>query len=492
MTFFYSTTTGQEFTCTREDSAATMNETSGSESKPINFDENPVVIPLVVSLAVSVQILLPFVLWCCACCTRICKNRRDKANYEIETQQLEEELERRLQTAATARNQEELDQDVQEYRQAVQKYQRETEKKELNRERGFCSNATSLKRLISIHMYFSFYLWAIYLVGCETTHCTAYGSVFYILKIFALVMLGVSAVIVLIESFFSRELHYLKNIMEDETALGYIQRMREVPPKINITIECYHYEQRTRTVRYRDSNGNQRTRTETYTVKVVTFVGHEEFQFGSWVDGSKRDIPALSGVALTRVKIYPRILFGDQETEEDYQRQVEALLQSYKLFDQFTAYRASEEIPGLKKRISAYVDSRVKPFWIRPRFYWIATLLQLSWPYRWLFRARTAKNHYILKKKMYKSATPPREMELTLMDPIEDLVNSTSFVANSSSPATTGYPMTEMNDSVAGNPADVQNGDPAAQSSTTPYPPPCPSAGPEPNVPPPSYEEVIG
>ena len=61
--------------------------------------------------------------------------------------------------------------------------------------------------------------------------------------------------------------------------------------------------------------------------------------------------------------------------------------------DLFTDFSARREIPGLTKRFSAYVDLRVKPWWIRPLFFWLATLLQMTWPYRWLFRAKTGKSH---------------------------------------------------------------------------------------------------
>ncbi|XP_078380998.1 transmembrane protein 151B-like [Oculina patagonica] len=377
-------------------------------------------------------------------------------------EQVGEELGRGLQRVAAAGNQEELDQGVQEYRQAVQDYQRESEAKELSRKRGFCRNA-SLCRLISMFMYFFFYLWLIYFVSCEVSHCTMRGSAFKILRIIAIVMLGLSTVIVLIESCFSHELEYLKNIMENETALGYIQRMQEVPPRINMVVECYHYETRTRVVHYTDSNGNRQSRTETYTETVVTFVDQDEFSFGSWVDVSKREMPALSTVALTRVKIDSSILFGDQETADDYERQVAEMVERNRHRDVFTAFAASKEIPGLKKRISAYVDLRVKPFWIRPLFFWIATLLQMTWPYRWLFRANTAKNYYTFKKKIFKSTTSP--MEVDVMDAIAVLAGSASSVVNFSGSDNTcpGYPMSVMNNPETGNSA-FQNG-------STPYPP---------------------
>ena len=219
-------------------------------------------------------------------------------------------------------------------------------------------------------------------------------------------------------------------------------------------------------------------------------------------------MPALSAVSLTRVKIEPSIVFGDQETADDYERQVAEMLERNRHRDVFTDYSSSKEVPGLKKRICAYVDLRVKPFWIRPLFFWIATLLQMTWPYRWLFRAKTAKSHYALKKKMYKSTTPPREVDV--MDPIAVLAGNASSVVNSSGPDNncTGYPMTVMNNPGISNLA-FQNGstpyppvnpyvgqDDPTHGISTPYSPHNPEARPalppypvvpQPNTPPPSY-----
>ena len=137
-----------------------MDHASGTTSPPL--DENPVVIPVVISLTVFVQLLLPFVFWSCSFCTRLYKECKDRPKYRTETQDIEEECEERLQIAASARNQEEFDQAVQEYRQAVEEYQGRTAMKDLKREQGFCSNAKSVRRLISLHMYFSFNFWLIY------------------------------------------------------------------------------------------------------------------------------------------------------------------------------------------------------------------------------------------------------------------------------------------------------------------------------------------
>ena len=434
------------------------------KAKPaINFDDNPSVVPAVITVAVLVQILLPFVLWCCALCRQACKEEEEKDENESSMEQAGEELERRLQRVSTAGSQEELNQGIKEYEQALQEYKKESKEEELKH-----LNA-SLCRIISMDAFFSFYLWLIYYVGCDVTHCTNYGFVFEILRIFAIVMLCLSPVIVLLESCVSHELDYLSNIMEDETAWGYLQRMHDVPPRINMVVECYHYETHTRVVHYTDANGNRKSRTETKKEKVVTYVDNDVFSFGSWVDDSAKDMPPLSSVALTLVKIDSSIVFGDQETADDYVRQVAAMLARNRHRDDFTNYSSRKEIPELMKRISAYVDLRVKPFWIRPRFFWIATLLQMTWPYRWLVRAKTAKTHYALKKKMYKSTTPP--IEIDLMDPIAVLNDNAFSDVYSSGPDNNcpGYPMSVMNNPGGHNPT-IQNGG-------TAYPPVNPYFG---------------
>jgi len=433
-------------------------------AKPtINFDDNPSVVPAVITVAVLMQILLPFVLWCCALCRQACKEEQEKDEDETSMEQAGEELERRLQRISTAGSQEELNQGIKEYQQALQEYKKESKEEELKH-----LNA-SLCRIISMDAFISFYLWLIYYVGCDVTHCTNYGSVFEILRIFAIVMLCLSPVIVLLESCASHELDYLSNIMEDETAWGYIQRMHDVPPRINMVVECYHYETHTRVVHYTDANGNRKSRTETKKEKIVTYVDNDVFSFGSWVDDSAKDMPPLSTVALTLMKIDSSIVFGDQETADDYVRQVAAMLARNRHRDDFTNYSSSKEIPELMKRISAYVDLSVKPFWIRPRFFWIATLLQMTWPYRWLVRAKTAKTHYALRKKMYKSRTPP--IEVDLMDPIAVLNDSAFSDVYSSGPDNNcpGYPMSVMNNPGGRNPT--------IQSGGTAYPPASPYLG---------------
>ena len=452
-------------------------------ARRVNFDDNPVITPVVLTSAVILELLLPFIIYCCAVCKKKCKEDREEQEDQRRLQEVGGELERRLEQVARAGSRVELDRDAQDYQRAVQEYQRENEDKELSRKKGLYKNS-SLWRIICMHLFFSFYLWIVYLVGCEISQCTQYGRIFASLKNFGIVMLCLSSVYIFIESIFSLELDYLRNIMKDETAWGYIQKMHQVVPRIGMVVECYHFEMRTRDVYYKDASGNPQSRTETYTEKVVTFEDHDEFSFGSWVDISKRKMPALSSVSLTRVRIDPYVLFGDQETADDYERQATVMIERNRHRDAFTDFSASREIPGLKKRISAYVDLRVKPWWIRPLFFWLATLLQMTWPYRWLFRAKTSKSYYALKKMIYKSTTPPPEVNL--MDQIAmlagDLNCNDSGVPENNQ---ISYEMGEMLNPGLGNSA--------YQNDLAPHPPSNPAMGPscppapEPSAPPESY-----
>ncbi|XP_078380026.1 uncharacterized protein LOC144662974 [Oculina patagonica] len=331
---------------------------------PIPF--MPVVLPLIMT-----YVWLPFILWHSL---KRCK----KANEE-------EDHNRRMEQVGSYRSSfDDLEDRRAEFQRAVS-----------------CPSCTSLGRIVSIESYFLFYLWLAFLVYSSGAPQFSEPSneSFFILKILAIAMLCLSYVIVLVESYFSQELHYLRNIIEDETAWGYIQRMHELPPKINMVVECYHDKIR--------GNGD--------VIEKVTFVDRDAFSFDSWDDVSEREMPnALSNASLTRVQIDSSIQFGDQTTANCYDREVVEMQGKNRHRDRETRYSSIKEVPGVNKRFSAYADLNMKPFWIRPLFFWIATLLHMSWPYRWLFRAKTAEIHYVLKKKVYKRQVgEPRRLDLT-------------------------------------------------------------------------------
>ncbi|XP_078380023.1 uncharacterized protein LOC144662969 [Oculina patagonica] len=385
---------GQGPNCTEKEETTSTTPTP-SINWPIPF--MPVVLPLIMT-----YVWLPLVLWSCF-------NRCKKADEE-------EDHNRRMEQVGSYRSSfDELEDRHAELERAVR-----------------CPSFTSFGRIVSIESYFLFYLWLAFLFYSSGAPQFSEPSneSFLNLKILAIAMLCLSYVIVLVESYFSQELHYLRNIIQDETAWGYIKRMHELPPKINMVVECYHDKIR--------SNGSD--------YEVVTFVDRKRFSFDSWDDVSEREMPnALSNAALTRVQIDSTIQFGDQATAHCYDREVVKMRQKNRHRDRETRYSSIKEVPGVNKRFSAYADLNVKPFWynwIWPRVFWIAALLHMSWPYRWLYKAKTAEIHYVLKKKVYKSTTPSREVE-----PL-DLILADLFSEDTCS----GNPTSEMSTLATGRP----------------------------------------
>ena len=163
------------------------------ENRRVNFDDNPVIVPVVLISAVILELFMPFIIYRLAMCMKSIKECTEEQEDQWRLQEVDGELQRRLEQVARAGSQGELDRGVQDYQRTVQEYQRENEDKELSRKRGLLKNA-NLWRIISMHLFFSFYLWIVYLVGCEISQCTQNGRIFVYVKTFAIAMLCISSV----------------------------------------------------------------------------------------------------------------------------------------------------------------------------------------------------------------------------------------------------------------------------------------------------------
>ena len=252
--------------------------------------------------------------------------------------------------------------------------------------------------IFSIWRYFSFYICLFSLVFLERDQVKAVSTSI-------VTLMAICYFVVIVESHYSLDLQYLKNILEDETVSEYIDRQRLLRPEISVSVESYHYEE------VRDWE-------ETVTKKEIMIHEIEEFSYTAMVDDStySRD-PALlactagSTAAAVRVTIDHKVFLGDQPTQEEFIRLRNAMLPKVppESRDKITDLVVQAEIPWEKRKILCCVGSRSMPFWMRPSFFWIATFLMIGWPYRWLFRAKTDEIHLSLTKKVYKDATPDEE-----------------------------------------------------------------------------------
>lgn len=241
-------------------------------------------------------------------------------------------------------------------------------------------------RMFAVLRYFSFFFWLFVLVIYQVDEEA--------LEISLIVWTVINCLVVLCDARSSVELDYLKNFLRDETAAEYLDRMSLIRPEVSITVKCYHYE----TVDTSDDVG-------TMDIEVETFSQTREFSYDSSVHVSSGDPLLGCTEAAVRVSIGYDILLGDKETIDSFIQFAKDMLELFSSYqDTHTDLILRVEIPEVKTRVMGCVDSRPRPFWMRPRFFCIATLLCMTWPYRCLFMAKTNKIHYTMIKHIYKIA----------------------------------------------------------------------------------------
>ena len=86
-------------------------------------------------------------------------------------------------------------------------------------------------------------------------------------------------VIILLETRFCSEFQYLSNIGDIISVKDFIANLRNAIPTVTFSCESYHYETRSRTEYYTDSDGKSQTRTVTETVTVVTHTDSTVYHF---------------------------------------------------------------------------------------------------------------------------------------------------------------------------------------------------------------------
>ena len=256
-------------------------------------------------------------------------------------------------------------------------------------------------RIISIHAFISYVCWWTYFVGCQIEDCPSYGEVLSDFTIMSFVMIPLCYIYMLIESCCSAENQYVSSILTDVSAIDFVDRLKRTDPQRIMMIECYHWETRTRTVYYTDSNGNTQTRTETYQERVTTYTEEQVFPICYCQDISDPDGLEFDAYGVTRLKLTPDIECGDEETMLKFGEMRQQMIDDNEHRDQYIDFNYSDVIDGFKKRICAYTDPRYRPFWMNLGVFWLSSLFGLTWLFRIIFNCKTRKCEYTIKKLIY-------------------------------------------------------------------------------------------
>mmetsp|Transcript_12302 Transcript_12302/g.23903 ORF Transcript_12302/g.23903 Transcript_12302/m.23903 type:complete len:457 (+) Transcript_12302:116-1486(+) len=182
--------------------------------------------------------------------------------------------------------------------------------------------------------------------------------------------------------------------------------LRQMPPRLCMHIECYHYESRTRVVReaYKDSHGNthHRDKFESYQERVVTYRKSEDKKYASWIDLSGPG-PRLSDVDPKYVGILVHVEKhvepADEATEADLAQQARTFQENYRLYDTHFDYSESVELQDYRPTIFLH-DAERTPWYIGPWTYIFATLCLCSWPYRVYLQRHVMEGHFKVRSRI--------------------------------------------------------------------------------------------
>ena len=263
------------------------------------------------------------------------------------------------------------------------------------------SRGKSGLRILSIHAFISYICWWAYFVRCQIEDCPSHGKVLADFTIMSFVMIPLCYIYMLIESCCSAENQYLSSIQTDVSAIDFVDQLKRTDPQRVMMVECYHWETRTRTVHYTDSNGKTHTRTETYQERVTTYTEEQVFPICYSQDISDPAGLEFDVYGVARLKLTPDIDCGDEETMMKFSEMRRRMIYDNEYRDQYIDFIFSDVIEGFKKRICAYTDPRHRPFWLNLGVFWLSSLFGLTWIFRMIFNCKTTKCEYTIKKLIY-------------------------------------------------------------------------------------------
>eukprot|EP00794_Sanderia_malayensis_P013881 gene13881-15329_t len=266
----------------------------------------------------------------------------------------------------------------------------------------------SESRTLSIDAYIALVLWLTYYSLCTCTRCTKYARELSYFLTMSIVMVISSYLCIFAESFFSTEKKYISNILQDGSAMDFVNTLKRKRVERNMMVECWHMETRTRTVYYTDSNGNQQSRVETYQEMVVTYRENNPFLYGNCEDISDPEGPKINRKGVTRLKLLKDVECGDDETEDKFNEMKQEMVTRNEHRDANITFSLEDTIPGFEKRICAYADTSQKAWWMNLSCYWLSTVFLCSWPFRIMFNWKTTKAEYTIKKRLFIGSPPAR------------------------------------------------------------------------------------
>ncbi|KAI0220605.1 hypothetical protein LSAT2_027891 [Lamellibrachia satsuma] len=199
----------------------------------------------------------------------------------------------------------------------------------------------------------------------------------------------------------------LRRLDLSQSAENYIEAVRKAAPLVQWTAHAYHYDHEDGLLdgrtgdnkRRRCPAGLHRLTTRGRHRRTVSFRQNRIFQFATWQDATVN----MAGVFLTpviRMECSKVFIFKDDDSRCVYMQQYAKFRDDNRSRDELMDHTECLIISGFRERLTLYRDVSQRLWWMTPSWFWLSTLMLLTWPYRWLFTRRSCSVYVIFVKEL--------------------------------------------------------------------------------------------
>jgi len=203
--------------------------------------------------------------------------------------------------------------------------------------------------------------------------------------------------IYIIESFAcSATCKYLNSTTDLDGIDAHIDKVKNRPPYIYFSVECYHFETTTTTTR--DSNGN--TTTSTKTERVTTYTETQPFRYDNWDDISGNIIGVGLLYKITKIRFSKTYIFSDSHTQDRWRAEYRDIQDRNRHRDQCMDAWHGFSIKGYKGRVLTLNDPDNPPPCMALWSYVLCSLSLVGYCYRVWFHSLCTKQRFCYVKRI--------------------------------------------------------------------------------------------
>ena len=228
----------------------------------------------------------------------------------------------------------------------------------------------------------------------------------YTQEIYFLAGIGIFYVIYIIESFQCETRKLVSNSKDLVGLINYYDTIRNSSPIIKEHAHCYHYETRYRTITDTTTNSDgstsTSTRTESYQEQVTMHRDACIIEYNSCIDCT--EVLNLAKFQISNIKCKKSVTMADNFTQQYYNQIIQNFHFKHAYCDSERTFYNEISLNSFKEYILAFLDENMIPTAIKYSYfyYWLFTVIGLSWIYRLWFIGVCGKQdfHFIKQIKI--------------------------------------------------------------------------------------------